>query len=169
MKTIIVTGTPCTGKSTLSKKLVKYLQRLQVKLLDVNLIINKHGLKWSYEKSRDTYIIDTKKRNKILIDYITKEKKAKTAYLIIDSHLSHYLPSKYVNLCIITTCNLKKLQSRLRKRNYGLAKVRENLDAEIFEIIYHEAKQLHSKLVKIDTTKGINLNTLKKIKKHITG
>ena len=78
MKTIIVTGTPCTGKSTLSKKLVKYLQRLQVKLLDVNLIINKHGLKWSYEKSRDTYIIDTKKRNKILIDYITKEKKAKT-------------------------------------------------------------------------------------------
>ena len=166
MKVIIVTGTPGTGKSTLAKKLANYLS---AKLLDVNKIINKHKLKESYEKSRDTYIINTKKLNKILISYITQEKKVKTPYLIIDSHLSHYLSHKYVNLCIITTCNLKKLQSRLKKRKYNQAKVRENLDAEIFEIIYHEAKQSHHKLIKIDTTKGINLNTLNKIKHDVKG
>ncbi|MBI5393159.1 AAA family ATPase [Candidatus Woesearchaeota archaeon] len=165
MKVIIITGTPCTGKSTLAKELSKYLP---AKLLDVNQVINKHKMKESYDKLRDTYIIDTKKLNKVLIGYITQEKKAKTHYLIIESHLSHYLPSKYVSLCIITACDLKILQSRLKKRNYNQAKVRENLDAEIFEIIHHEAKQSHRKISRIDTTKGITLNSLNKIKNHIT-
>ena len=64
-----------------------------------------------------------------------------TKCLVIDSHLSHYLPARYVDLCIVTKTDLKKLKKRLEKRGYSAAKVRENMDAEIFDVCLNEAKE----------------------------
>ena len=164
IKTIIISGTPGTGKSTLAKKLSKFLH---AKLLDVKEIITINNLKEKYDENRDTYEVDTAKLNKILLKKINEEKKS-NSILVIESHLAHYLPTKYIDLCIITSCNLKILQTRLKKRKYSKEKVRENLDAEIFDICYTEAIQKHNKVIKIDTSKGIDLNTLNQIKNHIT-
>lgn len=156
MKAIIVTGTPGTGKTTLSKQLAR---KLSLNYLDVNLIIKKYGLSEGYDKKRKTKIIDTKKLNKAIIMEMTNYKKArkiKTNGVIIDSHLSHYLPKKYVDLCIVTKCSLKVLKKRLENKGYSKNKVRENLDAEIFGICLEEAKENGHNVLIIDTTKGIN-------------
>jgi adenylate kinase len=170
MKTIIVTGTPCTGKTTYAKKLAR---EKGYKYLDVNQVIKAKKLKESYDGKRKCYIIDTARLNKALIELINKQKKQENRTLktdnreprtdnrklktvkglVIDSHLSHYLPRKYVDLCIVTKCNLKELKARLEKRGYSKQKIQENLQAEIFEICLTEAQERGHKIKIIDTSK----------------
>ncbi len=60
----------------------------------------------------------------------------------MDSHISHYLPPKMVNVCIVLTCsNLKVLKKRLQRRKYLQHKIRENLDAELFQVCLMEARE----------------------------
>jgi len=154
---IAVSGTPGTGKTKLSKKLAK---KLNYTYIDVKRIITKNKLKESYDKKRRTYVVDIKKLNPILIKIIKS-----SGNLIIDSHLSHYLPPKYVDLCIITKCDLKVLEKRLKKKRYNKAKIRENLDCEIFDICLNESKEAGHKILVVDTTKGVDLEKIiKKIK-----
>ncbi|MBR9691530.1 AAA family ATPase [Candidatus Woesearchaeota archaeon] len=160
---IIISGTPGTGKTTLAKKL---MNSLSYPLLDVKRFIKEKKLAESYDKKRKSDIIDIKKLNKALIEEIkTIKKQHSPEGIIIDSHLSHYLPKKYVDLAVITKTGLKTLEKRLKKRRYSKAKIRENLDCEIFDICLNEAKEKGHKTITVDTTKGINMKkVLKKIK-----
>ncbi|MBU90171.1 hypothetical protein CMO94_01410 [Candidatus Woesearchaeota archaeon] len=190
MKTIIVSGTPGTGKTTLSRKLAK---KLSFHYIDVNKIVKKYNISEGYDRKRKTKIIDIKKLNRALIKEISNYKNPiqssikkisilnlnkKMKYnqikliknkkivknikkgIIIDSHLSHYLPKKYVDLCIITKCDLKALKNRLKKKKYSGNKIRENLDAEIFDVCLNEAKENKHKIMSVDTTKGINIERI---------
>lgn len=131
MTIIIVSGTPGTGKTTVAKRIAK---EKNLTYIDVNKVIDEHNLWENYDKELDTKIVDTKKLNKILIDIIEKEKNA-----VIDSHLSHYLPAAIVDKCIITKCDIKELKKRLTQRGYSEKKIRDNLDAEIFDTCRVEA------------------------------
>ncbi len=168
MKVIIVTGTPSTGKTTLSKELAK---KLNFQYIDVNETIKKYKLTEGYDKKRNTKIVDVKKLNNALIKEINNFKKSiknkKTNKnikngIIIDSHLSHYLPKKYVDLCVVTKCDLNVLKKRLEKKKYNKAKIRENLDAEIFDVCLNEAKENKHNVIVMDSTKGINITSFAK-------
>jgi len=189
MFTIIVTGTPGTGKTTLAKRLAK---KLDFHYLDVNDIIKKYDIADDYDKKRDTKIINTKKLNLVLIKEINnyknsikkltikkssmlnsnerisiiknnnnKSKNTKNG-IIIDSHLSHYLPKRHVDVCIVTKCDLKELEKRLKSKKYSKDKIRENLDSEIFDVCLSESKEKGHKVIVVDTTKGININEVHK-------
>ena len=149
MKVILVSGTPGTGKTTYAKKIAK---QKSYKYIDVNNVISSKNLSSGYDKKRDTKVIDTGKLNKLLIKIINEEKKKKTKGLVIDSHLSHYLPKKYADLCVITKCDLKTLKKRLEKRGYSKEKVRENLDAEIFDVCRVEAEERGHKVELVFTS-----------------
>ena len=149
---IIVSGTPGTGKTTLSKKLAKILK---YQYIDVAKLIRENKLAESYDKKRKCNIVDTKKLNQILIKEIKQNKN-----LIIDSHLSHYLPKKHVDLCIIVKCDLKELEKRLKNKKYSKTKIRENLDCEIFDVCLNEAKQAKHKIAVIDTTNKIDIKKI---------
>ena len=144
---IIVTGTPATGKTAVAMAIA---MRTNAVYIDVNNIIKKHKLKEGYDRSRKAAIIDIKKLNKVLINVI-KEARKKGFSLVIDSHLSHYLPKKYVDRCMVTKTPLKKLKQRLQKRGYHKAKIQENLECEIFDICLEEAKEMGHKMKVINT------------------
>ena len=158
MKTIIVTGTPGTGKTSLSKKLAK---KLNFYYINVSKLISKHKLSEGYDKKRKTKIVNVKKLNKFLINEINKSKKNKKINgIIIDSHLSHYLPGKYVDWCIVTKCDIKELNKRLKQKKFSKDKIKENLQAEIFDVCYNEALEKKHKILAVNTTKGFNIATL---------
>ncbi|MBU1203464.1 MAG: hypothetical protein KKG60_00140, partial [Nanoarchaeota archaeon] len=88
----------------------------------------------------------------------------------------HYLPPRYVKKCYITTCEIKTLNTRLKKRKYPNSKIQENLQVEIFQLPLMEAQKKyknkkHNKIKKkyknkknkttpiklIDTTKGVKV------------
>lgn len=150
MKTIIVTGSVGSGKTAISRKLAK---KLKFKYIDVNKIVKEYNLSESFDKKRKCKVVDIKKLNKALIDKINNLKKSFEKGCIIDSHMSHYLPKKYVDLCIVTKCEIKKLSNRLKKRGYSKDKIKENVECEIFDICLNEAKDAKHKVLVIDTSK----------------
>jgi adenylate kinase len=144
MTVIIVTGTPGTGKTTYAKKFAK---DKNYEYIDVKEVIKENNLSENHDDELDTDIIDTDKLNGVLIDIIKKEKD-----VVIDSHLSHYLPPELVDECIVTKCNIKTLKKRLVERGYSESKVHENLDAEIFDVCRIEALESGHNVIVIDTT-----------------
>lgn len=135
MKIILVSGSPGTGKTTIAKKIAK---KNGYKYIDVNKLIIKNKLYMAYDKKLKTRLVNTKILNRFLINMI---KNSEEKGLVIDSHLSHYLPVKYADLCIITKTDLKTLNKRLRKRKYSKQKIAENMQAEILDVCLVEALQ----------------------------
>lgn len=163
MNAILVTGTPGTGKSTLSLKLS---EKLGFTYIDVNKIIKKYSISEGYDKKRKSKIIDTSKLNMALRKEIVSLKNKKDLGVIIDSHLSHHFPKS--NICIVTKCGLKVLERRLKKRKYTQEKIRENIDSEIFDVCYNEAVEKKHKTLVVDTTKGSSITkVIKEISKHL--
>ncbi|MBW3011226.1 AAA family ATPase [Candidatus Woesearchaeota archaeon] len=155
MAIIIVTGSVCSGKTTYAKKFAKDKGYTYI---DVNKIIenNKKAIGAKYNRKDKCYDVDTDKLNKLLIARIRQAKKDKES-LVIDSHLSHYIPKRYVDKCIVTRCpDLKKLKIRLQKRNYPKQKIEDNLEAEIMETCLQDALAFGHKVKIIDTSKKIN-------------
>jgi adenylate kinase len=152
MKIICVSGSVGTGKSTLSKKLAK---SLKFKYIDVTKEIKKNKLSIGYDEERDCLIIDEKKLIKFLVEKIKKSKN-----LIIDSIFAHLIPKKYVDLCIITTCDIGKLRDRLKKRKYSPNKIKENVEAEIFDTFVIEAKEKKHNLLVLNTTEGYRIKDI---------
>ncbi len=143
MKLLIVTGTPGTGKTTLAKKLAR---KHRYAYVDVHALILANKLHESYDKKLKTKIIDTKKLSSFLLKHVGA---LDVPGAVIDSHLSHYLPSQKVDTCYVTTCSLKKLRQRLKKRGYSEQKIRDNLEAEAFQTCLIEAQeQGHTVVVK---------------------
>ena len=143
MAVIIITGTPGTGKTSLALEIAKN----GYEYVDANKVIEQNNLVESFDKKRDTNVVDEKKLSDAFVKLI-KTKKA----LVIDSHMSHCIPAKYVNICIVTKCNLKVLKKRLEKKGYSKEKVRENLDAEILDVCLTEAEEAGHKLLIVDTS-----------------
>lgn len=158
MKVIAVSGTPGTGKTVVSKKLAK---KSNYHYLDVNRLILNHKLSEGYDKKRRTRIVSIKKLNKALLKEIAASKNGrKIRGVIVDSHLSHYLPERYVDLCIITKCDIKELGRRLKKKKFHKSKIKENLQAEIFDVCYNEALERKHNVIAVDTTKGFNARSI---------
>ena len=194
MKVIIVTGSVGTGKTTISKKLAEKLnlhyinankivkkynisegydkkrktEIVDVKKLNEALIKEIGQYKKNIKNSSNKIIksLKTKNNNKKPIKIIENKLKNIKKGIIIDSHLSHYLPNKYTDLCIVAKCDLKILKMRLNWRKYSKKKTRENLDAEIFDICLNEAKENKHNVLVIDSTNPVDIkNIISNIKK----
>ncbi len=164
MKIIAITGTPGTGKTSLAKELSLFTR---YELLDVASFIKKHRISEKYDEKRQTSIVDTEKLNKALLRDIKAKKNQNKGLkgIIIDSHMSHILPSTIVDLCIVTKCSLKTLKKRLTSKGYSALKIRENLDAEIFDTCLMEAKERNHKVFVVDTTKKSAKKLAEELKK----
>ena len=145
---ICITGSPGVGKSTLAKFLVK---KLGFDRLDLHHYYKR--ISTGYDRSKQSYDVDYKKFEKLVKEKLKDSQKG----LVIDSHISHLLPKRLVDVCIVLVySDLKRLETRLRKRKYSKKKIRENLDAEIFQVCLMEAKEKGHTVLLFDTAKGID-------------
>jgi len=161
MITIIITGTPGTGKTSLAQILSK---KLGLKIINVKEMIEEKNICEAYDQENQCKIVNLKKLKPLLIKKIKKSKED----LVIESHLSHHIPKQYVDLCLVTKTEIKTLQHRLEKRNYSPKKIRDNLDAEIFDLCLTEAQEAGHNIWIVDTTRKINKDQLiNRIKKEL--
>ena len=123
-------------------------KKLQFERLDLHNY-NK-SISSGYNSKKQAYDIDKNKFMALVKKKLSHTKKG----LVIDSHISHLLPQKLVDVCIVLTCsNLKVLQKRLQQRKYSKDKIRENLDAEIFQVCLMEAQEMGHRIIMVDTSR----------------
>lgn len=162
MKTIIITGSVGSGKTTLAKHLAK---KTKYPIFDFKKFAKEKKLAVGYDKKRKCDIIDEKKFAKEIIKELNRLKKEnKTKGIIIDSHMAQYIPAKYVDLCIVTKAPIETLKKRLKKRRYSELKIQENIECEIFDICLEEAKERGHRIFVIDIKK---IKDISKLCKHI--
>lgn len=148
-KIILVSGTPGTGKTTFAKELSLLIR---AKHIDVKKLVEKHKI-GRYNDRLDTLDVDVDRLTGIMEDMV-KKAKIERKTLIFDSLLSHYLSSKWADMCVITTCSdISTLKGRLEARGYDPVKVRDNLDSEIFQVCKVEALESGHNVCVIDTIK----------------
>jgi len=149
---IALTGTPGTGKTSISIKLADkgfFIIDLNQIAIEKNFILGK-------DEIRNSKIVDINKLN----EYVFKNFRKKDI-TIVEGHISHLLSC--CDKVIILRCHPKKLRRNLTKKGWNENKIKENLEAEILDIILCEAIDKHSK----DSIFEINVSN-KSIKKSVS-
>jgi len=168
---VSITGTPGTGKTSISK----LLKDRGFEVIDLNEVAIEKNFLIGKDEKRDSLIVDIKKFNKYV-----KENYSKKNIVFIEGHLSHLL--KIVDKVIILRCHPDELRKNLSKRGWNEKKIKENIEAEILDVILIEALDLHNiknifeinttgKLIKdvFSSTLEIIENKFKNLKKYNIG
>ncbi|MCL2032283.1 MAG: adenylate kinase family protein [Methanomassiliicoccaceae archaeon] len=136
---IAITGTPGTGKTHLAEEL-----RLRgYDVLDLNEHIKNNGLLEEKDEARDTYCVDTDALDLSLEAYRAG------GMIIVEGHISHCVGCDMV---IVIRCRPDTLAKRLRERGYSEDKVRENVQAEILDVILCESAETGVPVFELDSS-----------------
>lgn len=130
---IALTGTPGTGKTTVSAE-VPY------DVIDLTGFVKKRSIG---EKGEKEFEADTEAMVKAL------EKEVGERDTVIEGYLAHHFPADY---CVVLRCEPSELEKRLESRDYSTEKVQENVEAEALDVILQEAVGTQENIMEIDTT-----------------
>ena len=151
-----ITGTPCTGKTQISKKLS---ERLGWKLISVNDLAKELNAYLGEDKRRNAKILDMKK----IQDYLEKNENN----VVVEGHTAHEIPCDIV---VVLRCKPETLEKRLEEKYPDkLEKIKENVDAEILGVITSEAVRRNEKIYEVDTSKKTVDQNVDDIVKIING
>jgi adenylate kinase len=145
---ILITGTPCTGKTTTAKQLATKLNAQYINLTDY---AKTYHLILGEDTKRQTTIIDEEKiRTKLAETIETSEKDN----IIVDGHYATAVtPTSFVSNVFVLRRNPKELKGFMQKCGFNEAKLYENLSAEILDSCLIEAIQTQQgKVCELDVT-----------------
>lgn len=133
-RVILITGTPCVGKTTVAKRLATEMKATYVNLTD---LAKTHDLILGEDETRKTAIVDEKKMRQ-KISKLLKETDSATA--IIDGHYAAaVVPKSLVTRVFVLRRNPVELRVFMEKCGFTGAKLWENLASEILDVCLVEA------------------------------
>ena len=140
MTAVFITGTPCTGKTTLASK-------LNGRLIKINDLAINHDFVLGIDENKGYKVIDIDK----LSAYVDELIKDCDELLIFEGHLSHLCDG--ADKVIVLRVDPDILKTRLEARDYSDAKIRENLEAEALGVCSAEAYEKYSdKVYELDVS-----------------
>lgn len=150
---VAITGTPGVGKTSVSK----YLQEKDYLVIDLHDVINKNDFVTDFDEKRDSKIVDIEK----LDNYVSENFKDKDL-VFVESHLSHSL--RCVDKVILLRLHPNSLRKNLEIRGWNAEKIKENLEAEILDVILCEVADSFTEddIFEVDTT-GKNIEEIRNI------
>lgn len=137
---IFISGTPCTGKTTVASDLNDYLSQngFHSRLIKVNDFAIENGLVLGEDPDKFYKVIDIDGLNECLNEEISQ---IGNSILIVEGHLSHLCEG--ADKMIVLRLNPAILKNRLEERNYSESKIQENLEAEALAVCSAEAYDIY--------------------------
>jgi len=131
---ILLSGTPCVGKTSVAHYLTPRLDALYVNLTDLatheNLILGK-------DEERNTTIVDEVKMKRRINQIVTKSDKQN---IIIDGHYAvNVVPPKLVTRVFVLRRDPVELRKFMTNSGYSDRKLNENLASEILDVCLIDA------------------------------
>lgn len=79
--------------------------------------------------------------------------------MLIDWHACDLFPESWIDLVLVVRCSTELLYDRLVERKYSPAKLEENMDAEIMQVLLDEAREAFAEEIVVEL-KGDSLDDL---------
>jgi len=131
---ILITGTPGTGKSTLSSEIG---QLSSLEWINVGEIAKTNNLFEGFDESLNCHIIDEDQIISELEDTILEGGK------IVDYHSCDFFPEDWFDIVFVLSTDNTILYDRLIRRGYSGKKLENNIQCEIFQTLLDEAKEAY--------------------------
>jgi len=128
---VLVTGTPGVGKTTFCDSLA---EASGLTHLELGKLIRQKHLYREWDDEMDCSIFD----EEMVLDAL--EPLLEQGGLIVDFHSAGFLED-WFDLVVVLRVDTDILYSRLEKRHYSEAKIRMNIEAEIFQTCLDEANE----------------------------
>ena len=133
-RVILITGTPCVGKTTSAKALA---EKLGAEYINLTEYAKANGLTLGEDKERQTLIIDEEAMHKKLSETINA---SSNENIIIDGHYAAAVtPAELVTQVFVLRRNPIELKEQMRNCGFSDSKIDENLSAEILDNCLFEA------------------------------
>ncbi|XP_074138310.1 adenylate kinase isoenzyme 6 isoform X1 [Sminthopsis crassicaudata] len=123
-------GTPGVGKTTLGKELAS---RTGMTYVNVGDLAQEGQLYDGYDEEYECPILDEDR----VVDEL--ENKMKEGGVIVDYHGCDFFPERWFHIVFVLQTDNTILYTRLEKRGYNVKKLQNNIQCEIFQILYEEA------------------------------
>ena len=130
---VFITGTPGTGKSSLAAAIG---DRFSIPVFNVGLKAKVMGLVESHDDEYDADVID-----EASVERIAQAIERKHDEFVFEGHMVHLAKPRDGVIMLCATCPIEILKDRLVERGYSEAKVRDNLDSELFQVCRIEAEE----------------------------
>ncbi|XP_056663457.1 adenylate kinase isoenzyme 6-like [Monodelphis domestica] len=127
---ILLMGTPGVGKTTLGKELAS---RTGLKYVNVGDLAQERQLCDDFDKEYKCPVLDEDR----VVDEL--ENKMKEGGVIVDYHGCDFFPERWFHIVFVLQTDNSVLYTRLEKRGYSEKKLQDNIQYEIFQILYEEA------------------------------
>ena len=144
---IFISGTPCTGKTTVANDLNEYLSDngFNSKLIKINDFAIENDLVLGEDPNKFYKVIDIDRLNGCLNgeinNFLSNDSGGSIKVLIVEGHLSHLC--KGADKMIVLRLNPSILEERLKERNYSESKIEENLESEALAVCSAEAYDIY--------------------------
>lgn len=139
-RVILVTGSPCVGKTSIARLLSSKLGACHVDLTDLAL---KENLVLGRDEERDSIIVDEIRMRRKLRGIISSQVEKD---VVIDGHYAAAVtPKKLVTNVFVLRRNPIELRKLMEKRGFSGRKLWENLASEILDVCLVEALRVYGK------------------------
>ncbi|MCK5234272.1 MAG: adenylate kinase family protein [Candidatus Aenigmarchaeota archaeon] len=135
---ILISGTPGAGKTSVSEILS---ERLGYRLVRINDFADEQGLAEGVDPVRGSRIVDEEKLKAKVGDL--------SGDIVLEGHLAHFCKG---DVSVVLRARPDELERRLSLRKWTRKKIRENVEAEMLDVILTEAVEANENVVEIDTT-----------------
>src|SRR4030066_2365438 len=148
-RVILITGTPCVGKTTIARQLASQLDALYVSLTG---LAKKENLIQGEDAERKTTIINKNRMRTRLKEIIDQTEK--TNVVVHGHYAAAVVPETHVTRIFVLRRNPVELREFMEKTGFSGAKLWENLASEILDVCLVEALRKHEseKICELDVT-----------------
>jgi adenylate kinase len=139
-RVILLTGTPCVGKSSVAQLLCAKLDAFYVNLTELAL---RENLVSGKDLERNSIIVDERRMRRKISEIIAK---CDDEDVIVDGHYGvNVIPKKFVTYVFVLRRNPVELKEFMERAGFSGLKLWENLASEILDVCLVDALKVHGK------------------------